>query len=282
MSLISANIRASISLAALLGGLALSVSAFAQQSRLPACPTDLDAEWHNCQGTFAWSDGESYVGEFRNDKRSGQGTFTWSNGETYVGEFRDNKRHGGGVRYSASGLVLERGIWENGVLVSSAEPVPAAPRSAPASSPVAASPPRVVPELPLAAPAASLVMSAPAQAPKVTQLSDPQKRCSEQAEKARNERLGQISAFSSKVLPNYDPKKQSCYALVTIMPMGQTAVMFIELLVDAASNTVLARIEHRRGEVAIGILSDKSYKVSTTPNLSEVQSYVDEKMGGAR
>lgn len=279
----SANTRARICLAALLSGLALSGAAFSQQSRLPACPVDPEAEWHDCQGTFTWPDGEKYVGEFRNDKRSGQGTFTWSNGEKYVGAFSDNKRHGRGVRYSADGLVLEQGLWENGELVSAADPAPPAPRSAPAHSPIPASPPPDIPERPIsAAPTTRLPMPAPTPALKGTEPSGPEKRCGEQAEHARTEYIRQISAFSSKVLPNYDSKKQSCYALVTIMPMGQPAVMFIEFLVDAASNTLLARIEHRHGEGAIGVISDKSYKVSASPDLREVQSYIDEKMGGKR
>ena len=268
---VSANIRASISLAALLGGLALCAPADAQ-SRLPACPDSDDVRWHNCQGTFIWPDGEKYVGEFRDDKRSGQGTFTWSNGEKYVGEFRDNKRNGKGARYSASGSVLEQGFWKDGELVQEAAVMPPAPRAA-AASPLAAAP---------APPTPSRAPTPPAPAPKSVQQSDLERGCNEKAEDARAQQLSRISAFSSKTLANHDPKSQSCYALVTIMPKGQPAVMFIEFLVDAASNTPLAKIEHREGGGSIGIISDKRYKGSGMPPLGEVQAYIDQKMGGKR
>ena len=66
------------------------------------------------------------------------------------------------------------------------------------------------------------------------------------------------------------------------MPKGQPAAMFIEVLVDASSNTSLAKIEHRGSGGSIGIISDKSYKGSGMPPLGEVQAYIDQKMGGKR
>ena len=275
---VSSNFRASISFSALLSGVALFMPAYAQ-SRLPACPDSEDVRWHICQGTFIWPDGEKYVGEFRDDKRSGQGIFTWSNGEKYVGEFRDNKRNGKGTRYSASGSVLEQGLWKDGELVREGEvtpPAPPAPRVASASTTAAAP----VPPTPSPAPTPAAPAIAPA--PKGIQQSDPERSCNEQAEAARTEQLKRISSFSSKALGNYDPKSGSCYALLTIMPKGQPAAMFIEVLVDASSNTSLAKIEHRGSGGSIGIISDKSYKGSGMPPLGEVQAYIDQKMGGKR
>ena len=271
----SFTIRASISLASLLVGLALCGPAGAQ-SRLPACPDSDDVRWHNCQGTFLWPDGEKYVGEFRDDKRSGQGTFTWANGEKYVGEFRDNKRNGKGIRYSASDSVLEQGLWKDGELVREVEVAPPAPRAASASPPAAGPAP--------SSPSPAPQPAAPAIAPpaKGVQQSDPESRCIKKVELTRTEQLSRISAFSSKAVANYDPKSQSCYALVTIMPKGQPATMFIEVLVNAASNTLLAKIEHREGGGSIGVISDSNYKGSGTPPLGEVQAYIDQKMGGKR
>jgi hypothetical protein len=40
-----------------------------------------------------------FVGEFKNDKRTGRGVFHRANGERYEGEFKDGKRHGVGVSY---------------------------------------------------------------------------------------------------------------------------------------------------------------------------------------
>lgn len=55
------------------------------------------------QGTFAWSDGKKYVGEFKEGKRNGQGTFTWPSGTKYVGEFKNGKMHGKGILTSPDG-----------------------------------------------------------------------------------------------------------------------------------------------------------------------------------
>lgn len=38
-------------------------------------------------GTFTWTDGRLYVGEYKNDVKHGMGTFTWADGRTYVGEW---------------------------------------------------------------------------------------------------------------------------------------------------------------------------------------------------
>lgn len=68
--------------------------ASAQQGRLPQCS---GSYWHNCIGTSQLSDGDRFVGEFRNGKRNGQGTYTWGNGNRYVGDFVDDKIQGQGT-----------------------------------------------------------------------------------------------------------------------------------------------------------------------------------------
>ena len=44
----------------------------------------------NCLGEIKYSDG-IYVGEILNKQANGQGTYTWTNGDKYTGEFKDNK-----------------------------------------------------------------------------------------------------------------------------------------------------------------------------------------------
>ena len=98
MSSSFANIRAALGLAALLGGLGLSGTANAQQSSFPACPSDQKVRFHNCFGTFNFSNGEIYVGEWVDDKHDGFGTYSWPDGRKYFGEYRADKQHGKGTQ----------------------------------------------------------------------------------------------------------------------------------------------------------------------------------------
>ena len=52
----------------------------------------------------------------KGDCTSGQGTYTWSDGHKYVGEFKEGKRLGQGTYTFIDGTV-EKGIWKNGKLV---------------------------------------------------------------------------------------------------------------------------------------------------------------------
>jgi DNA helicase-4 len=88
-----------------------------QKSKLPPCPKDQNARYHNCFGTYKWLHGDQYVGEWKDNEKHGQGTFTLANGNKYVGEWKGNKLHGRGVRYAADGSIYEQGIYENDKLV---------------------------------------------------------------------------------------------------------------------------------------------------------------------
>ena len=77
-------------------------------SSLPNCPSDTSVRWHNCFGSYIYPEdsewaGDTYIGEWKDDKRHGQGTYTWVDGEKYVGEYKDNKRHGQGTYIWANG-----------------------------------------------------------------------------------------------------------------------------------------------------------------------------------
>ena len=56
--------------------------------------------------------GEKYEGEWKNGKRTGQGTYTWSNGDKYVGEYKDEKPWNG-TYYDKDGNIKYK--WVNGV-----------------------------------------------------------------------------------------------------------------------------------------------------------------------
>ena len=48
-------------------------------------------------GILTCSDGDKYLGEWKDGQKNGRGTFTWSNGNKYVGEFKDVERNGQGI-----------------------------------------------------------------------------------------------------------------------------------------------------------------------------------------
>ena len=64
------------------------------------------------QGTFSFANGNNYVGEFRDDRANGQGTYSWANGNRYVGEFKDDKRTGQGTFSFPDGRQYT-GEWED-------------------------------------------------------------------------------------------------------------------------------------------------------------------------
>ena len=103
------NISAKI--VVLLTGLVMGVNA-AGASDLPDCPSDAKVQWHDCFGTYTFADGNEYVGEWKDNKRTGQGTYTYANGDEYVGEYKDSKRNGQGTYTSADGSIKE-GIWKD-------------------------------------------------------------------------------------------------------------------------------------------------------------------------
>ena len=82
-----AHVAATILSSLITFGLAPSVAA--AQSHLPQCPSDRNQAWTDCTGVYSYPDGSRYVGEFRDNKRSGQGTLTFGNGDKYVGEWSD-------------------------------------------------------------------------------------------------------------------------------------------------------------------------------------------------
>jgi S1-C subfamily serine protease len=57
----------------------------------------------NGQGIYTFTSGNQYVGEWRDNQQNGQGTFTFTNGDQYVGDFRNNQRSGQGAYTFANG-----------------------------------------------------------------------------------------------------------------------------------------------------------------------------------
>ena len=76
-----------------------------------------DRKYHG-QGTYTKPNGEKYVGEFRDGYPNGQGTFTTPDGGKYVGEYKDGNPNGQGSSYGSNGVILQSGVWANGVFIS--------------------------------------------------------------------------------------------------------------------------------------------------------------------
>ena len=67
----------------------------------------------NGQGTMEWSNGDKYVGEWKDGKIHGKGTMKWSNGDKYVGEWKKGEMHGEGTMEWSDGYKYT-GEWKKG------------------------------------------------------------------------------------------------------------------------------------------------------------------------
>ena len=74
----------------------------------------IEGNCQNGQGTYSYSDGLQYEGEWNNGRKHGQGTFTYSDGKRYEGEWKKGMRHGLGKVINKKGVVSKNGYWENG------------------------------------------------------------------------------------------------------------------------------------------------------------------------
>jgi len=67
------------------------------------------------QGKFYWSNGKTYVGEFRNDSRNGYGICRYSDRSRYEGNWKDNQKEGEGKLFNKG--IVKVGIWKRGELI---------------------------------------------------------------------------------------------------------------------------------------------------------------------
>ncbi len=67
----------------------------------------------NGLGTYKWSDGDMYKGEWENGKFHGKGEYFYSNGSKFVGAYKNGKKHGQGLFIKPNGDKYE-GTWELG------------------------------------------------------------------------------------------------------------------------------------------------------------------------
>jgi len=70
----------------------------------------------NGQGTYYYSGGNKYVGEWQDGKKHGEGTYTFVSGEKYSGGWQYGKRHGQGKVIFPSGII-KSGFWWNSIYI---------------------------------------------------------------------------------------------------------------------------------------------------------------------
>ena len=63
----------------------------------------LEGDCENGKGTYTWTDGDEYIGEWKDGVPHGQGTHTWPSGNKYIGQWKDGKKHGQGTFTWTSG-----------------------------------------------------------------------------------------------------------------------------------------------------------------------------------
>lgn len=95
-----------------------SASSESAQSGLTEAHTDSNASFVSQEDTTDQNVMETYMGEWKNDRRSGYGIAERSDGLKYEGEWYNNKKYGYGVTTFKDGA-REEGKYKNNVLVTS-------------------------------------------------------------------------------------------------------------------------------------------------------------------
>ena len=63
-------------------------------------------------GTYTFSDGDKYIGEYQHGEKHGQGTYIYNYGDKYEGGFKNGLRHGQGTYTFADGHII-KGYFKN-------------------------------------------------------------------------------------------------------------------------------------------------------------------------
>ncbi len=92
-------------------------------------PEDMASSLRNCNlvfcadgvGTFMYSDGSRYIGDFKDGHPQGQAAVFYTNGDRYEGAWEGHAPHGEGILYFANGRVLGAN-WVHGKAISQLPP----------------------------------------------------------------------------------------------------------------------------------------------------------------
>lgn len=66
------------------------------------------------EGMSYYANGDTYEGEWKQGKMEGQGTYTWANKTKYVGSWKNGNREGYGTLYNSDGSIAFQGQWKEG------------------------------------------------------------------------------------------------------------------------------------------------------------------------
>lgn len=64
---------------------------------------------------MSYSNGNKYIGEWKNGKKSGQGVMIYENGDLYDGGWKQGKRNGQGTLTLKNGDISHKGEWKDGM-----------------------------------------------------------------------------------------------------------------------------------------------------------------------
>jgi hypothetical protein len=114
---------------AICGGLIMNATdSFAEQSRLPPCPSEYkidkgffsdspDERWHNCFGKNIDPENQEYTGEWKKGLPDGQGLLKYKNSSYFLGLIKKQNPYFG-IHFQEDGEILTSGYVENGRIVN--------------------------------------------------------------------------------------------------------------------------------------------------------------------
>jgi hypothetical protein len=81
---------------------------------------DYKDDKRNGKGTLTYANGDKYVGDFKERLPNGQGMYKFARGDTYIGEFKDGKFNGQGIFKFNNGR-LQAGFWADNKFIREAK-----------------------------------------------------------------------------------------------------------------------------------------------------------------
>ena len=63
---------------------------------------------------MSYANGNKYIGEWKDGKKSGEGVMIYENGDLYDGEWQHGKKNGQGTLTLKNGNISHKGSWVDG------------------------------------------------------------------------------------------------------------------------------------------------------------------------